>query len=484
MKTTEQYLFFIAPLFAALLIPAARAASPSIDTFNVQSYIRLTNGQATSATSGTFVFGVFKGSTCIWAKRYSSVSINTGVISQNLSGVGTNITSISNPSATPGECVSNFSSTTLNSTLLNSGASNGLNLRVYAETSLDGFQPVWDVAFVTVPTAMVADTANSATTAATASDLASGMKVSVSPGASAVGKFPVLDSSGKIDNSMINQSGLTISNSQVSGLGTAALVNTGSAMGNVPLLSTGGLLPATMMPNTYTANRILATNGSGVISGSYATTTASAGAGDIGKIPLLNASGKVDNTAIDSTALTPNPANLSAAVPVNKGGTGNTALTANNLLVGNGTSAVTFLAPTNGNVIYGAAGAWTSGTPDSADLVDKTNAQTIAGNKTFSGNTVLNGTVKFGSAGSTLTNIIYCSIAAGGNLTSGTVRTGTCTGATTAGVAQCSPSTAPAAGWLIASVRVSAANTIEYMPIRWTGATNWNPAMKCVVFNP
>ncbi|MBS1960099.1 MAG: hypothetical protein JST80_11545 [Bdellovibrionales bacterium] len=480
-KRYGRFIFFALAL-GFVSAPEAHSASPTIDTFNVQSYIRLTSGSATSATSANFVFGVFKGTTCIWAKRYSSVSINAGVINQNLSGAGSNISSISNGSATAGECVADFTSVTLNSTLLMTGVAGALNLRVYSETSLDGFQPIWDVPFSAVPSAMVADQANNATNATSAADLVSGMKVTASAGTSSMGKFPILDSSGKLDNTFINQTGLTVANTQVSGLGTAALANTGTSSGNVPVLNVSGLLTASVMP-TYTANRVMATDGSGVMSGSITTTTTSAGAGDVGKIALLNSSGKIDNTAIDSTALTPNPANLSSTVAVNKGGTGQATLTANNLLVGNGTSAVAFLAPTNGNIVAGSGGAWVSSTADSAGIVDQSSAQTIGGNKTFIGNTTMDGTMTFGTGGASFSKILNCSIASTLQV-SGTAKTGTCTGATTGSVAMCSPTVAPATAWIVAASRISAANTVYVMPYRAGGGATWTTAYNCVVFVP
>lgn len=53
--------------------------------------------------------------------------------------------------------------------------------------------------------------------------------------------------------------------------------------------------------------------------------------------------------------------NLSGTVPVSKGGTGQTNLTANNVILGNGTSAVQFVAPgTTGNVLTSNGTTWTS----------------------------------------------------------------------------------------------------------------------------
>jgi hypothetical protein len=56
--------------------------------------------------------------------------------------------------------------------------------------------------------------------------------------------------------------------------------------------------------------------------------------------------------------------NSSGVVPVNVGGTGAATLTANNVILGNGTSAVQFVAPgTNGNVLTSNGTTWASTTP-------------------------------------------------------------------------------------------------------------------------
>jgi hypothetical protein len=66
--------------------------------------------------------------------------------------------------------------------------------------------------------------------------------------------------------------------------------------------------------------------------------------------PKINASGQLDATT-----------GLTGATPVANGGTGAATLTANNVLLGNGTSAVTFVAPsTNGNVLTSNGSTWTS----------------------------------------------------------------------------------------------------------------------------
>jgi hypothetical protein len=66
----------------------------------------------------------------------------------------------------------------------------------------------------------------------------------------------------------------------------------------------------------------------------------------------LNTSGQLDGTD-----------GLSGTVPIANGGTGRSTLTANNVLLGNGTSSVNFVAPgTSGNVLTSNGSTWTSAT--------------------------------------------------------------------------------------------------------------------------
>lgn len=68
-------------------------------------------------------------------------------------------------------------------------------------------------------------------------------------------------------------------------------------------------------------------------------------------------------SGLNASALTTGTVNSDRlpTVPVSKGGTGATTLTANNVLLGNGTSAVQFVAPgTNGNVLTSNGTTWTS----------------------------------------------------------------------------------------------------------------------------
>ena len=92
-------------------------------------------------------------------------------------------------------------------------------------------------------------------------------------------------------------------------------------------------------------------------------------------------------TAVVAGTLTLNGTiNGSAAVGVANGGTGATTLTANNVLLGNGTSAPLFVAPgTNGNVLTSNGTTWASTTPASGFSAAADN--TFTGIQTFTGST-------------------------------------------------------------------------------------------------
>lgn len=74
------------------------------------------------------------------------------------------------------------------------------------------------------------------------------------------------------------------------------------------------------------------------------------------------------------------------ALTVANGGTGLATLTANNVILGNGTSTPAFVAPgTAGNVLTSNGTTWASTTPAAAGDVTTNTVQTITGTKTFAG---------------------------------------------------------------------------------------------------
>ena len=99
---------------------------------------------------------------------------------------------------------------------------------------------------------------------------------------------------------------------------------------------------------------------------------------------------------------------IGPTVPVARGGTGATTLTANNVILGNGTSAVQFVAPgSNGNVLTSNGTTWTSAAGATGDV-------TAAGNNAFTGaNTFYNATGQTFAPASTNDGIIVLGRAGG-----------------------------------------------------------------------
>jgi len=86
--------------------------------------------------------------------------------------------------------------------------------------------------------------------------------------------------------------------------------------------------------------------------------------------------------------------------PVSAGGTGSTSLTANNVLLGNGTSALQVVAPgTSGNVLTSNGTTWQSTTP--ASVVSLSANNTWTGTQTFNGTSSIFGTVLLNAAETT-----------------------------------------------------------------------------------
>jgi hypothetical protein len=486
-KSTSSQAIALLSIFANLVFGTgmnAFAEPPTMDGFNVQSFLKLSNNSPVSATSADFVFAVFKGNSCIWAKRYSGVLISSGIMNQKISGTGTNITAINNTNAVSGECIANHSTTNLDESLLSSGAAASLSIRIYTETLIDTQKPIWDIPLNTAPTAFIAKSA------LTANDLISSMKTNTSAGSSDSGKFATLNSNGYIDNTMLNFSSFSFSNSQITGLGNVCTMNSGTTVGTIPVLGTGGKLSASMLP-TFQANRLMATDATGTMSGIYNTTQTSSGSSDLNKIPLLNASGKLDQSLIDSTNLPISPDLLNSVVSVSKGGTGSSNLTSNALLVGSGTSAISTLTPGPiGSIVVSNGNQWASQLPNGSNIVDMTSNQSaIGGNKTFTGSTTfsgsanLNGSFSLGNGGFTFQKILKCSVSSAIQ-DSGVETTSTCTGATTASVVHCSPTSAPTTGWIIGSARISTDHTLAIMPYLIAGTATWNTGYQCIVFVP
>lgn len=134
--------------------------------------------------------------------------------------------------------------------------------------------------------------------------------------------------------------------------GTAAGLSATLAIGSGGTGQTTAAAAITALTGTQTSGQYLRSDG----------TNAALGAIQAGDVPTLN-----QNT-------TGTAANVTGTVAVANGGTGATSLTANNVILGNGTSAVQVVAPgTAGNVLTSVGGTWASTAPAAGGL---TRAQT------------------------------------------------------------------------------------------------------------
>ncbi len=138
-----------------------------------------------------------------------------------------------------------------------------------------------------------------------------------------------------------------------------------------------------------------------------------------GTLPTAN--GGTGSTATTYCSLT---TNVTGTLPVGNGGTGGTTFTANNVLLGNGTSAFQVVAPgTSGNVLTSNGTIWQSSAP----------AVSLNANNAFTGaNTFYNATGQtFGTATSTQDGIIIAGRAGGSSSFRSTIQPGTLTASRT-----------------------------------------------------
>jgi hypothetical protein len=176
------------------------------------------------------------------------------------------------------------------------------------------------------------------------------------------------------------------------------------------------------LPNADGTNgQVLQTNGSGTLSWA----TAGGGSGDVvGPASATdNAVARFDNTTgkliQNSTFIVNDSGEVTTgvwqgtAISVAKGGTGATTLTANNVILGNGTSAVQFVAPgTSGNVLTSNGTTWTSAAvsvPTTFDAVGTyawgwMTAVTLTAGTTYSGSSITIAGCEGGSAAAIATN--------------------------------------------------------------------------------
>jgi hypothetical protein len=118
-------------------------------------------------------------------------------------------------------------------------------------------------------------------------------------------------------------------------------------------------MPVTIVGNnTPTAGGVVYGDGTNYVSTS---------AGTAGQVLLSNGASAPSFGAVPTVNLA---TGVTGTLPVGNGGTGAASLTANNVLLGNGTSAVQVVAPgTNGNVLMSNGTTWTSATPSAGAMV-------------------------------------------------------------------------------------------------------------------
>jgi hypothetical protein len=187
---------------------------------------------------------------------------------------------------------------------------------------------------------------------------------------------------------------ITFSSAPASGVGNIIVLHLGTGSttqvtsdGSVTLLKLSGDTYGYINAAFTSANAAFATANTGTASGSYANSafatanTASTNATNAGTyansaFSVANNGVGIDatqNTNITSAGSYANgafikanssvslTANVTGTLPVGNGGTGATTLTSNNVLLGNGTSAVNFVAPgSNGNLLTSNGTTWTS----------------------------------------------------------------------------------------------------------------------------
>ena len=364
------------------LISAARLeAAPTIDTLEIQGFMRKADGSPVSSGNYDLVFGVFQGGSAIWAKRYSDVPVSNGLFSQVLSGQGADLSQV--PLSTGMN--SDFSNVTLGPTLLQNSTDGAVLVRIYAAVPIDGRNPQFDVTLNSVPScfnAAVAQRVGEGTISL--SSMASGL---YSQSSSPL-KLVQLTSSGKLDPSVY---GNDIPASQIAGVIASAQLSIVSSDLPIVPISKGG----TGRSTAGSAHQLLGMNAAGsaleyksLTAGSNITITQS-----IGGLTISAAGGSAGTVTevVAGAGLTGGTITTSGTLAVNAGTGANQIVQLDSsarLPAVNG-SQLTSLSAANlsGSVPTGVlpeAGATSSG------IVNQ-GAQTLAGDKTFAGTTTMGG---------------------------------------------------------------------------------------------
>ena len=173
-------------------------------------------------------------------------------------------------------------------------------------------------------------------------------------------------------------------------LGTAASKDVGTSSGQVPVLDVNGKLPESTLPalsitEVYVVANTAARNALSVQTGDVAIQTdvniSYIYDGSAWQELKAQAAASVVSVNGFTGAVTLGFNDLSGTLGVSKGGTGLTSVAANNLLVGNGTSAMSVLAPASGYLYWnGSAYSWQTPPASGISSVQADTAPKLGGN--------------------------------------------------------------------------------------------------------
>jgi len=320
-------------------------ATPSVDTLNVQGYMKKANGTAVTDGSYTMVFGVFQNGTALWAKQYT-VSVTNGLFTQALSGTGTNETGLGAGTAMNVD----YSAVTLNPALLSGATAGEVAVRIYSQTAIDGANPQFDIALGAVPTAFIAKVAQGVEAGSVPlTGIASGAKSNVG-GGGAAGLLALLNGSGQFDTTMIpNLPASTINSGQIgvanggTGSTDGSIISTGS-----PTYQSSATGTTTIGNGTSTASTVVQAGSGGIsetTSGNYTVTPGAAGNVTIGTAVGTGTTSIGNAGGTSGTALTSG----SGGILLSTQGAGLVRIANNGLNLNNGAGTVTIKSATSGS---------------------------------------------------------------------------------------------------------------------------------------